>query len=835
MLLPNPKPQMDPGDSPTITEYLDGLVLESATRRRNRIDQASRNYNLYLGNHWLSVAPDESERYVYNRIKTILIAHAAIQNGTKASSTFNARESGERPLYYINFAGLQPNNLVKSTLAKIDPRYYQTTLNDDGTKNFPQPLPSDLVATLQREIADGQQLQQQAAQNGLPAPDVIPDTFLVAINDYSAAEALQTIFDAKWDESQTDFFLIENSLLNGIIGWQHLRYCWDKQRKCHDIMNAEYTQVFVDSTRTDISIAADAVDDEILGAERAMAKYPELADIIRRDFQQGTPQPAGTYLYQRSSVYENYFIRNMGTIRHGYVRDQRYPVSEEDAVEKGLVAKQDVPIPAVNAEAAKPKAKSLLEKIKGYFTMGDEKADGIPDEGEDDGNGGDGDAGEKPSVSGVDSDSGEVQGGSAVGDTESQSSLDAREPSRNPSGDTSPQASGSGADTAEEGEGVADADENAPPDNTSDDADDVDGGTPLPTRTAYFLVDPATGQPTSTEVKPWDEEWPWEMGIRHIKVILGVVVADNRLEYGDIPLPHNVNFPIIGGPWGQGTPEDLESLQMAVNAILSDIVVHHNYNAFPQQIIPESVNKKFPKFAQDKYIKPGTPMIVPDDLIRNAPGGKFVLNVDPPQNPPDSWKMLQLVLDLMDKGGEMAQVITGQVPAGTSGEAFNQMQTAAQNSITFRAKRMETMVKYLTRLMVDAILKWMTPEDMAEIVRGYDMHVWYALHRWIHKNLQYDLVVETSAGGGISKSQKNQQILNLYQTQAQPTISPQTAIEAVNKDPDTEQKQIREWQQQMAPPQPLQVGAPQSPTPAPSPQVQAGAPTAPPALMNAAP
>src|ERR1035437_5569745 len=68
-------------DQAALITYSDGCVMECYQRSQMRRLAAKRSRDLFVGNHWDSVAPDGGERFLYNRILTISIAHAAIQHG----------------------------------------------------------------------------------------------------------------------------------------------------------------------------------------------------------------------------------------------------------------------------------------------------------------------------------------------------------------------------------------------------------------------------------------------------------------------------------------------------------------------------------------------------------------------------------------------------------------------------------------------------------------------------------------------------------------------------------------------------------------------------------
>src|SRR5579872_464140 len=83
--------------------YLDGLVLESVTRRLPLEPMTDRNLNLFLGRHWETSAPNDFvERIVVNRIQNAIMSMVAVQMEQPPRIKFTPRESTEPPIYFIN-------------------------------------------------------------------------------------------------------------------------------------------------------------------------------------------------------------------------------------------------------------------------------------------------------------------------------------------------------------------------------------------------------------------------------------------------------------------------------------------------------------------------------------------------------------------------------------------------------------------------------------------------------------------------------------------------------------------------------------------------------------
>lgn len=771
MQLPPPRQSLDlmsDEDTAAITSFADGVVLECAERRTGRDEQARRNYNLYLGNHWLTVAPDESYRYVFNRIKTIVMAHAAIQNGQRPQVTFSPRQSGDPGLGYVNLGvlkGIRQTPEIVAILQQIPPQCLM---------NPPMPLPQQVTAMLNQAIEQGQLLTERAQMLRLPAPVVIPEELLVKINDDTACEALQMLFDSKWDECDADYFMLTDSFYNNIIGWSHMSYQWDKLNQRHKLFNCEFPQVFLDPMRPDIRQSQTAVWDHIMSADEGAADYPNLAQFIQEHFTPGRPIPAGTYLYRQAAVYDEVlFRRKMGVVRKLYARNQPYPMTPEQAMAAGLVEQRQVPIESTPDAVAGDTSPVQTVNVDGQdFTS-------LPDESDKQFAGAEDVQHTSDNKSLPDSSRDSIQPGD-----ERSGSVDVS--GNEESSQESPQAAQPQIQEPQGGPLSGTLGEN-PADNS---VPSGIGVMPAPAlRVAYFL----TG--TDTEIEPWGEGWPTRLAIREITIIATTVVEDKECEYADINLTHNVNFPIPYTPWGQGTPEDLEPLNLAVNSILSDMIQHIFTTTYPTQIIPDSVNNRRSQIAQDSYVKPGTRLLAPDDMFEKFKG-ELIHNLMAPEASADLWKGLAQILDLMDKQGDMAQVLQGQASPGWSGNAIGKLQGAAQGSILFRSRRCETMLKYLVTLMNGAMIKNMTPQDIASHLRKYPVYIWDAFATWWKDRLAYDIHVEITSGGGANKMAKTAQTMQALQMGVQ--VSQPSILESLGLDPESELQKALQWNRKLA-------------------------------------
>lgn len=674
--IPPPGEIRTPGQKAAVVSFVDSLVYESTERRRDFEWMADTNLRLYLGDHWFGRGlPDGMARVTVNRIQNAVLAGAAVLTQSRPEFTFAARESQDRPIYYINLQGVQRTPAVieflaqfplEATVETVDPN----SETDPPTMRPPRALTDDEATTVQTAIFSGLQISQAVdAQQAPPTAleNVIPASILAKVNNEKVAEAYKVFFDAKWDEANGDYYVAENILNNLVIGWQNMLCEWNDEEQQLMLRNPEFLMIHVDPTQTDISTAQFGIYDQLLSKDQAITLYPHLEDEIKQYAMPGTPQQPGEYGYRRAWPYQQLvFRRDMIIVRSAWLRSQMYPMSIQEALTRGKVTIQN-------------------------------KASDVP-----------------------------------------------------PSSDT--------------------------PEDVLADAES----------TPYYML------PNGAEVSPGDSDWPKRPGVRLLQVIANTVVYDEEYPLGDIPLPQNVNIPMPGSPYGQGEPQRLEGLQKAANAILSDLVTFYNHNAMPLQWVAESVQSRLPEMVADAYINAGTKMVVPDDLLL-AMQGKLVGFIEPPQMPTDAWKLVELLLQLIDTESNHSEVMQGRAKAGWSGDAIQSLQQAATGVLGFKSRRTETMLKYLATLITRALVHRTTSAEWQKYVSQYSPHILDAIRERL-KSLTINIRVEITGNKDAHRAANKQMIIQEKQAGL---LSPQTAQRELGHDPVVEEQNMKEFARMM--------------------------------------
>jgi hypothetical protein len=756
MTIPPPGPE----NAAAIAEFVDGLAIESTNDERRVIwlQEAERGLNLYLGNHFdggatfgqaSQVTPPGATplpeaqsaegrvKIVLNRIQNCIISLVAIQAGDPPKVTFTPRETGEQPLVFVNTENPQGTQLAEdlagSGLVVPDPMTGEPRPWDQT-----EPLPDASAQMIQQQIQSDELLAAQLAAMGQPPPDgMLTKDAIVEVTDQTASQALQTIFDADWESADGNYIFCENILNKNVLGFQPTLYEYDDAEKRHILTNVHPKHVYVDPLNTDSSRWQYAIYDQPISADEAKCRWPQLADLIEANKAQGALQWPGSTRQDLASMYQNYFRRDMVVVRTAWLRYQPFPMTPEEAAAAGKIQTREVPDETqiqTAPNAGGTDAGGSADSVRPVSPNGDDRG---------------GDAAPTDAAAGT-----AVQGLSAA-----------------------PGGGGSDVAVPEGGQAAL---------SVGDNADDLGAAPVQPTRQAHFLPD------TGAEVAPGGPGWPVRYGIRQVTVVLQTTVDDRECELGDnLPLPANRNVPIPFSPYGQGEPKRLEGLQLAINSVLSDVVTHQRYNAYPPEFVPASVADRMDGVLRKIRSQPGKRYIIPDSLLTQFQDiKKIVMTLDVPALPTDVWKLLDLLIQLIDKEGNQSDVMQGNAAAGWSGETVQALQNAASQIIRGKSMFTEFYLKRVARLFVHTITTRYTPADLRRYLTKYPVQAIEAFHGKF-KSLDVDVSVSIASGSGASKQSETNNLIAARQNGV--PISDPTIMERLNIDPDAEQQKQMDW------------------------------------------
>lgn len=352
------------------------------------------------------------------------------------------------------------------------------------------------------------------------------------------------------------------------------------------------------------------------------------------------------------------------------------------------------------------------------------------------------------------------------------------------------------------------------------------------------LLHPATGEevtptiadPTTGNPRP-NPAWPVAYKIRQIRIVLDEVVEDKACECPDIPLPCNINVPRPLSPYGQGEPARLKGIQTAINRLLSSAITNQAYTALPPEWIDKAIADRLSDATQrEMRTRPGQRIQIPHDLLQSVGADirKLFGTIDPPQLPADFWKLLNLLLQLIDKEGNLADVLQGNASAGWSGNAIESLQNAASQILRAKSMMTEYWLKDLAKLIIwDARFR-LTPEDWGTWCRKYPPQAIAAIYNRF-RPAECVVSISIASGSGAAKNQETQNLIAARNSGV--PIAPQELMERLNLDPDVQMQKSAEWARATAAMQPAAM-----PPPGAAPMVPGRpVPPAPPVANNAAP
>ena len=336
--------------------------------------------------------------------------------------------------------------------------------------------------------------------------------------------------------------------------------------------------------------------------------------------------------------------------------------------------------------------------------------------------------------------------------------------------------------------------------------------TMLPTDEQVPVVDPVTGGPLvdgsmQPVTKPKMEEafvfpdggglaepespnWPQKRAVREIRIVYGGsaaggghVIYDGRCAYDRIPLCVNVNIPIPYSPYGQGEPQRLEGMQLAFNRLVSAIVTHFEYTAYPPEFVPMSVWERIPEALRDARTQPGKRIPVPDDLVERFGMDKIIQTLAVPSMGADAWKLLEFLVSAIDKESHSSDVMNGSAPAGSSGEWVQSLQAAAAQTIRAKSQRTEAWLKEIAHLFFSVIVNELSVEELHSMCGKYSPAIWRAIKARL-KRLNIDISVQISSGSASSRQAETQMLLAMRG--ANVMVSDEAIMKRANLDQTTE-------------------------------------------------
>lgn len=292
-----------------------------------------------------------------------------------------------------------------------------------------------------------------------------------------------------------------------------------------------------------------------------------------------------------------------------------------------------------------------------------------------------------------------------------------------------------------------------------------------------------------------DDIWPTKVGIRQVVMIADQEIFNGECPFVDIPIAWNINIPLPHSPYGQGTPERLEDLQMAINRVISNLHDWIKNNPHPSTVVPESVAKQWQQLGS-LFTHPGQTRSVSDaDWL--AFGGKVIDQYVPSPLSQAAISFLQDLIEEHNRASGHSDVLQGIASGGAeSGRAIEALQQAARGSLGFVSRYTERAIRHMVRVTMGLVRDYLPESEWAKYITKYPPAVLkYVIQR--ANSLHYDISVEIVSGKGAIRRVEEEKALLLRQGG---DITRRSLLEALNfPDPAGEDAKVQQEQAAMQP------------------------------------
>lgn len=734
-------------------------------------------------------------RIVYNRVMNAILAHLAGQISNEPKIVFNARESGEPPIYYLN--GYVQNPFVQQLAMRAGATDQRVTelqgIYGGALPGQMEEVPDEQAISLPGGIADagasytesgnGDGMQPGSSESAAPNPQAQPVATRQAPMHASVANAAQQVgLSIPLEEpfvTQIKQMIDQGRVLSMQARMQGLPVPQDivppeALVEVTDQTTAQFTQTVYDALWEQCG-GVEAVNENILN-KKIIGWQPTLfeSDRAKIDCQES---PITLTNVESAQVY---YDPMTSSYRKGQYAILREPVSVEEGCAKypelADVIRNKALAGTLSTRLSRNDNGSRLAHIEFGRDMVVVRTVWIR-------------AWPYP----MDPDEAMACGAVQMGQVPDESAIAQRPPVPTDTGAGAAESGGSGSEGLGGSTPGPEVDgSNGQPNNGISGIgmgnEQGMGVQPIPTRSAFIHSD------TGEEVTPDHPNWPIVYAIREIRDIEGEKVFDRRCQLPDIPLPNNVNIPVPFSPHGIGEPDRLDGLQMAINRVLSDLLTFHRYNAYPPELMHQAISDALSPKLRRQRSQPNSMVVVPRDIADQVGGdlSKCVQFLQMPQMGPDAWKLLEFLVEAIDKEANNSEVSQGIAPSGSSGAWVANLQAAAAQITQVTSMSTEAWLKKLVRLFVHFITHDMTVSDIQKYTSKYPPPILQAFHAR-QKQLYLDVSVEIQSGSAAAKQGQTNAMLQARQ--AGIMVSDPTILDRMNVDADDELKRQGDYNQ----------------------------------------
>ena len=347
-----------PSPQNKLIELAQGYVREADSLRERFIPRAEKNNHQYLGNYDYNTQRGHSS-FVVPKTQKSTIALTSVQIEQRPRIVLKPRENALDDELFMTRKGLMTieramdDGVIFSERPPVEDELglgggdsgvrveeqgfdFSRLTNEPDKEAFPvSPAFVERVTPMLQPMVNPDDPQAEPS-----APLLRPEDFLT-LNDSVVAKVLQNNLDILWDEDDGDQWAMDSLLNNNILGWQPSLYLWDKETMRDKTKILHIKDVWIDPNgATRITEADYAFCRELVTVGQAKEQYPDAADKIAAataGHEMGIFEDCFSLDATNRYIVDR-FERPMVYIWTFWVRNERYDMSVEDAIEFGRVA-----------------------------------------------------------------------------------------------------------------------------------------------------------------------------------------------------------------------------------------------------------------------------------------------------------------------------------------------------------------------------------------------------------------------------------------------------------------------------------------------------------------
>ena len=251
---------------------------------------------------------------------------------------------------------------------------------------------------------------------------------------------------------------------------------------------------------------------------------------------------------------------------------------------------------------------------------------------------------------------------------------------------------------------------------------------------------------------PLGDNWPTISHIEESHTIpnIDAVLKRGRCAYSEMPMAWNRNIHLIDRPYGISECARLYHIQRVINILMRSLMGIVEQYQFPPEVIPLSVYERMKAQGLDSRRVPRRIQLYSDEEIRELiPALQHLAQWAPPM-PSAYVNLLQIALEEHDRMSGDVDVQQGDTPAGVqSGVAIQRLQAAARGPLGLKSADYEAMLERLADIIVDSMLKWMSPSHWMKYSNGYTAEGMAKLMEILDQR-EFTIKAEVSSGRGIN-------------------------------------------------------------------------------------